>query len=107
MRALKSSVARERLPVLQALTEGYQAAFVVGTIFGVLRKESDGEVATEADFLRPGRELVAVQAEYFCPAPAVPTSADQALFAIVQGGDDARLREASAVALAGIVVQLR
>ncbi|MDI1437461.1 class 1 fructose-bisphosphatase [Polyangium sorediatum] len=31
----------------------------IGTIFGVLRKETDGEGATEADFLRPGRELVA------------------------------------------------
>ena len=31
----------------------------IGTIFGVLRKESDGEGATEADFLRPGRALVA------------------------------------------------
>ncbi|MDI3290041.1 class 1 fructose-bisphosphatase [Polyangium sp. 15x6] len=31
----------------------------IGTIFGVLRKETDGEGATEQDFLRPGRELVA------------------------------------------------
>ncbi|MDI1450306.1 class 1 fructose-bisphosphatase [Polyangium sp. 6x1] len=31
----------------------------IGTIFGVLRKESDAEGATEQDFLRPGRDLVA------------------------------------------------
>lgn len=31
----------------------------IGTIFGVLRKSSDSETTTEADFLKPGRDLIA------------------------------------------------